>query len=315
MKNPLKQISPRASLSYALAPQLAFNFNTGIFFQLPPYTSFGYKENNKFVNQDNLKYIRTSHLVGGFEFNSKTNSKISIEAYYKKYDKYPFLLREQVSLANLGGDFGVVGNEASTSTSSGRTYGIEFLAQQRLYKGFYGILAYTLGNSEFEDKNKKLVPSAWDSRHTAVATLGYQLKRNWEVGVKFRAASGVPYTPNAPQSDIVALWDAIGQAIPDYANQLNTKRTNSFSTFDLRIDKKWYGKKITWNFYFDIQNATGASVARPLQILDRPLDANLKPIGNAATFVDANGIQRYKTKFINDSNGIPTPSIGLQIEF
>jgi hypothetical protein len=315
MKNPFKQISPRISIALALTPQLAANFNTGIFYQLPPYPSFGFKQNDVFINKDNLKYIRSSHLVGGLEYNTKTDTKFSIEGYFKKYNNYPFLLREQVTLANLGGDFGVVGNEASTSTSSGRTYGIELLAQQRFYKGFYGILAYTLGRSEFEDKDKNLVPSAWDSRHTAVATLGYQLKKNWEIGIKFRAASGVPYTPNAPQSDIVEIWDALGQAIPDYANQLNAKRTNGFSTFDFRVDKKWYGKKVTWNLYFDIQNATGANVTKPLQLLDRPLDANLKPIGNAEIFTDANGVKRYKTKFIEDGNGFATPSIGLQIEF
>ena len=315
MKNPFSQFSPRFSLSYALTPQLAFNFNTGIFNQLPPYPTLGYKQNSVFTNQANLKYIRASHLVGGFEFNTKSDSKISIEGYYKKYANYPFLLNERVTLANLGGDFGVIGNEPATSTSAGRTYGLEFLFQQRLFKGFYGILAYTFGHSDFEDKNGNLVASAWDSRHTAVATLGYQLKRNWEIGIKFRAASGVPFTPDAAESNIVAIWDANGRAIPDYANQLNANRTKGFSTFDFRIDKKWFGKKVTWNLYFDIQNALGATVSRPQTLLDRPLDANNKPIGEAPTFMDSKGLLRYKTKVINDASGNATPSIGLQVDF
>lgn len=315
MKNPLNQFSPRLSVSYALTPQLAFNFNTGIFNQLPPYPTLGFKQNNELTNQKNLKYIRASHLVAGLEFNTKMDSKISIEGYYKKYANYPFLLLQQVTLANLGGDFGVIGNEPAVSTSAGRTYGIEFLFQQRLYKGFYGILAYTLGHSQFEDKNGKYVSSAWDARHTAVATLGYQFKRNWEVGIKFRSATGVPYTPDAPESNIVALWNVNGRAIPDYTNQLNTQRTNSYATFDFRIDKKWYGKKVTWNLYFDIQNALGATVARPVTLLDRPLDADKKPIGEAPTFTDAKGILRYKTKVINDTSGNATPSIGLQVDF
>jgi hypothetical protein len=289
--------------------------NTGIFYQMPPYPTLGFKQNNDFVNQKNLKYIRTTHLVGGFEFNTQTDSKFSLEGYYKKYANYPFLLREQVTLANLGSDFGVIGNEPAASTSAGRTYGMELLFQQRLFKGFYGILAYTLGYSEFEDKNGKLVASAWDSRHTAVATLGYQFKRNWEAGIKFRAATGVPYTPDAPESNIVAVWNINGQAIPDYANQLNAARTNGYATFDFRIDKKWFGKKATWNVYFDIQNALGAVVSRPQLLLARPLDANLKPIGDAPIFTDSKGVKRYQTKYIDDSNAVPTPSIGLQVDF
>jgi hypothetical protein len=253
MGNPLNQFSPRFSLSYALTPQLSFNFNTGIFYQLPPYTALGFQENETFVNKNRLKFIRNTHFVTGFEYNTKFDAKISVEGYFKKYSNYPFLLREQITLANLGGDFGVIGNEPTESRSNGQTYGIEFLYQQRLYKGFYGIFAYTFGRSEFDDATGKLVPSAWDSRHIAVATLGYQFKRNWELGIKYRASSGLPYTPDAAESNIVEIWKTTGQAIPNYG-LLNTLRTNGFNTFDIRIDKKWFRKNITWNLYFDIQN-------------------------------------------------------------
>ena len=131
MQNPLNQLSPRLSLAYSITPQLSFNANTGIFYQLPPYTTLGFQENKVFVNQQNLKYIQAQHVVAGFEYNTKFDSKISVEGYFKKYKNYPFLTRNQVSLANLGADFGAVGNEPATSISEGRTYGIEFLFQQR----------------------------------------------------------------------------------------------------------------------------------------------------------------------------------------
>ena len=220
-----------------------------------------------------------------------------------------------MTLANLGSDFGVIGNEPAISTAKGRTYGVEFLCQQRLYKGFYGILAYTFGHSDFEDRTGKLTPSAWDVRHSAVATLGYQLKRNWEIGIKYRATSGYPYTPAAPESNIVAIWNANGQAIPDYFNNLNAKRTNGNLTLDARIDKNWYGKKTTWNLYLDVQNVFGKTISRPITLLDRPLDANLKPTGEAPIFTGANGVKRYKTKVIDDNQGNPTPSIGVQVDF
>ena len=314
MSNPLNQFSPRFSLSYALTPQLSFNFNTGIFYQLPPYTALGFQENKDFVNKNRLKFIQNTHFVGGFEYNTKFDAKISVEGYFKKYANYPFLLRQQVTLANLGGDFGVIGNEPTESRSKGQTYGIEFLYQQRLYKGFYGIFAYTFGRSEFEDAAGKLVASAWDSRHIAVATLGYQFKRNWELGVKYRASSGLPYTPDAQESNVKQIWDANGKGIPDYA-LLNTARTNGFNTFDIRIDKKWFKKNITWNLYFDIQNLLSAQVSRPVTLLNRPLDEKLKPTGEAKTFTDAKGLVRYETKQISDNQGNALPSIGLQVDF
>ncbi len=313
MVNPLNQLSPRFSLAYALTPQLSFNFNTGIFYQLPPYTALGFQDNKEFVNKDRLTYIRNSHVVAGFEFNTKFDSKISVEGYFKRYANYPFLLREQIALANLGGDFGVIGNEPAESRSKGRTFGVEFLYQQRLYKGFYGIFAYTYGRSEFENALGTLIPSAWDSRHIGTATVGYQL-RSWEFGVKFRTSTGLPFTPDDPLSNAVAVWNATGRATPDYT-RLNTLRTAGFATFDFRIDKKWYGKRVTWNLYFDVQNALSAAVSRPITVLDRPLDDAKRPIGDAAVFNDAKGIARYQTRQIQDTQGNALPSIGLQVDF
>ena len=65
----------------------------------------------------------------------------------------------------------------------------------------------------------------------------------------------------------------------------------------------------------DIQNALGATVNRSITLLDRPLDANLKPIGEAPTYTDAKGIVRYKTKVIESTQGNTTPALGVQIDF
>ncbi|MEO0042587.1 MAG: hypothetical protein RL329_2035, partial [Bacteroidota bacterium] len=317
MSNPLNQFSPRLSAAYALTPALSVNFNTGIYYQLPAYTVMGFQQNNVFVNKDALKFIRSSHVVGGFEYNTPFDSKITIEGYYKGYENYPFLLgqpADSIVLANLGGDFGVIGNQKAVSQSKGRSFGLEFLFQQRLYKGFYGIVAYTLGKSEFQDKKQQYVVSSWDSRHIIALTLGKQLGRNWEIGAKLRYQTGLPYTPDAAFSNIKNIWDRAGRALPDY-NLLNTARTNAINTLDFRVDKKWFYKKTTWNLYLDIQNALGSAVAREIHILDRPLDALKNPIGEAPTYLDANGVERYRWKTIDTATGNLIPSIGLTVEF
>lgn len=317
MSNPLEQFSPRFSLAYAITPQFSFNFNTGIYYQLPPYTVLGYKENGVLVNkQNNVKYIRNSQLVAGFELNTKTDSKISIEGYYKKWNNYPFLLRDSVTLANLGGNFGVIGNGPAVPRANGQSYGIEVLLQQRLYKGFYGIAAYTLGWSEFEDKNGKLTPSSWDARNILSLTLGKKFKKDWEIGMKWRFQAGLPRTPFSEASSLVANWEVNGGGILDY-NRLNTLRNNVSNTVDLRVDKKWFYKKFSLNLYLDIQNITGNAVNDPQLVLDRPLDANNVPIGNGIIVnPDAPAAQqRYKLKSLNSATGTPLPTIGIMIEY
>lgn len=317
MRNPLGQFSPRFSLAYALGERLSINFNTGIYYQLPPYTLIGYQEDGRFVNRDNkLDYIRNNHLVAGIEYNTAANSRFTVEAFYKTWKDYPFLLRDSVALANLGGDFGVIGNEPAIPFADGRSYGLEFLFQQRLYKGFYGIAAYTLGWSQFQDKNQQFVPSSWDSRHIFSLTMGKQFRRNWEMGINWRFQSGLPFTPFSEQSSLVANWNVNFRGIPDF-DRINSQRRTAGNTIDFRVDKRWFFKKWSMNLYLDLENLTGNAIGTDQLILDRPRDEAGKPIGGP---IIANpnapvNQQRYKVKTINNAQGTLLPSIGVMIEW
>ncbi|MEQ8702635.1 MAG: TonB-dependent receptor [Phaeodactylibacter sp.] len=317
MSNLAEQFSPRFSASYALTERLSFNFNTGIYYQLPPYTVLGYQEDGTFVNRENgVRYIRNDHIVAGFEFNTASNSKISIEGYYKYYYNYPFLLRDSITLANLGGDFGVLGNEPVVPRSEGRSYGLEFLFQQRLFQGFYGIASYTLGWSEFEDKNGDFIPSSWDARHIANVVIGKRFGKNWEVGVNWRFQTGLPFTPFDRQASALVLnWDANGRGVRNF-DLLNTRRADLVSAIDIRIDKKWFFDKWSLNLFLDIENVTGNGVGNDQLILDRPLDENGQPIGGGVIVNPDAPLneQQFRLKTINDAAGTVVPSIGLQIE-
>ena len=98
-----------------------------------------------------------------------------------------------VSLANKGGGFEVLGNEAILSLGEGKTSGLEFLFQQKLAKNFYGILAYTYFSSEFSGLDGILRPSVWDSRHLISFSGGYKLRKNWEISARWRYAGKNPY--------------------------------------------------------------------------------------------------------------------------
>ncbi|MBS3993046.1 MAG: TonB-dependent receptor [Bacteroidetes bacterium] len=310
MNNPLKQFSPRFSASYAITDKLSVNFNTGIYYQLPPYTVLGYRNNNlELVNKQNgVTYIQSNHIVSGFEFNPTFNAKISIEGFYKKYKNYPFLVNDRISLANLGGDFGVIGNEEVTSNSNGRSYGIEFLAQQKLSTSIFGILSYTYVRSEFTNKDNKYIASSWDNKHLLNITLGKKLNRNWEIGAKFRLLGGAPYTPyNYEISALKAVWDVTQQGVFDW-NKLNEKRNPTAHTLDLRVDKKWYYKTWSLNVYLDVQNVYNFK-ATTQSYLDVVKDTD----GNLVT--DTSKPNSYKLYEIDNTTGTILPSIGIMVGF
>lgn len=318
MSNLLQQFSPRLSIAYALTERMSVNFNTGIYYQLPPYTILGYQENGEFVNKNNrVKYIQSNHIVAGLEYNTASNSKITLEGYFKYYSDYPFLLRDSISLANLGGDFGVIGNEPTVSIGEGRTYGMELLFQQRLYKGFYGIASYTLGWSEFKDKNGDYVSSAWDSRHILNLTIGKSFKHNWEVGINWRLQTGLPFTPfDRENSALISNWNVNGRALLNY-DLINTERQENFTNLNIRIDKKWNFKKWDLNLYLDVQNLLGTTIPLDILILDLPLDENGTPIGQPTiTNPDAPvNEQKYQLKTLTDESGTRIPTLGIVVGF
>jgi hypothetical protein len=315
MSNMLEQFSPRLSLAYNLSSNLALNANVGRYFQLPPYTVLGYREADVLFNQGNVDYIQADHAVLGLEYITASSSKLTLEAYYKIYSNYPYLVEDDITLANLGGDFGVIGNDRISSTANGEAYGLEFLFQQRLYKGFYGIGSYTLGWSKFDDSMGELVPSSWDSRHILNLTVGKKFGKDWELGVNWRYQTGLPYTPFSDVSNQVSFWNINNAGIRDYT-QINTQRAAASNTIDLRIDKKWFFDKFTLNLYFDIENIFGNAVGSPIMLLDRELDGDGLPIGPALIEnpTDPIGDQRYKVKLQDVTQGTPIPSLGILFE-
>jgi outer membrane receptor for ferrienterochelin and colicin len=310
MINPLKQLSPRFAASYVITEKVSFNFNTGRYFQLPPYTILGYRNAQGLLeNKDNgIKYIMSDHIVSGFEYNTGKFAKITIEGFYKQYNNYPFLIRDSISLANLGADFGVIGNEPASPNSKGRSYGVEFLAQQKLSKSVYGIFSYTFVRSEFTDKSGKYKPSAWDNRHIVNMTGGKRLPKNWELGMRFRLQGGAPYTPyDLLLSSQRTVWDVRQQGILDF-NRVNEERFPVVHAMDIRIDKKWFRKKWSFNLYLDVQNIYNFQ-AQTLPFINVVRDAKGQPVTDPAN------PSAYQTYLIPNTAGTRLPSIGLMLEF
>lgn len=309
MKNPFNQFSPRIAFSYLLNDTWSLNSSVGIYHQLPSYTLLGFRDNfNVLANQNTLKYLQSNHLVSGLEFRPNESSKITVEGFYKDYKNYPFSIRDQISLANLGADFGVIGNEAVTSTSKGRAYGFEVFAQKKSYNGLYGILSYTFVKSEFKDRLNTYVPSTWDNRHLLTITGGKKLKRNWEVGAKFRLVGGRPYTPyDYDASSIIENYSISNQGILDYEH-INSNRFGTFTQLDVRVDKTWYWKKFSLNFYIDIQNLLISEIEQQSFLIPKQ-DAN----GN--NLIDPSDNTRYILEEIDNSDGNILPRFGFIVDF
>lgn len=319
MSNLLNQLSPRVSVSYLLTTGIYLNFNTGRYYQLPAYTTLGFKDENGIaVNKENdLKYIQADHYVAGLEWLPDNKSKFSVEGFYKIYDKYPFSLRDSISLASKGADFGIFGSEPVTSTGEGRAYGAEVLYRNRDLLGFNLILSYTLVRSETKPLKANLVdrdwiPTSWDNVHLLNITGFRKFNKNWQVGFKWRYVGGQPYTPiDLAASSRVLNWDITGLEVKDLT-RFNSERFSPFHQLDLRVDKEWFLDNLTLNLYLDVQNLYNYTTAGT-EFLVQQLDDNGEPsIINPSLPIEQ---QQYVMVAEQTSVGTLLPTVGIIVKF
>ena len=308
-----RTFSPRGAISYALTDRWNLNASVGQYYKIPPATILGFtSEAGAPLNKD-ARYIRSTHYVAGVEFLPTPARRLTLEGFYKRYGQYPVSVRDGLSLANLGGDFSALGNEAITSDGVGRTWGVELFAQQRLTRGLFVVFSYTYFRSEFSGRDGVLRPSAWDTRHLLSGLLGRQFGKGWQIGLKYRLAGGSPYTPYNEAASRANFFTT-GTAVLDYA-RLNTERTSLFQQFDFRIDKQLNFRRTALDVYFDVTNAFLFNNPGPPQYTFQ------RDVADPTTFASTDGLpvrpdgsNAIPVK-LTDSSPLVVPTIGVIFRF
>ena len=308
MKDLSDQLSPRLSLSYQLTEHWSLSGNAGLYYQLPPYTALGFKNNNGlYANKYALRYMQVSQGSVGLNWRKGDTFEVSVEGFYKDYDKIPLSVADGIPLTCKGNDYGVIGNELLTSTAQGRSYGAELLLKWLVAKKLNLASSFTLFKSEYRtDKESEYIASAWDNRFIFNLRGTYNLPRHWSVGMKVSCIGGAPYTPyNADKSSLVTAWNAQGKPYYDYT-RYNEERLPAFTQVDIRIDKTFYLKRCMLGFYIDLQNIACSKLKQADVLMSTGVIKNPDaPIAE----------QRYVMKSLKQESGTLLPTLGITFEY
>ena len=307
MKQLWKQLSPRLSASYKLSEQWILNGSAGLYHQLPPYTALGYKNNDGTYLNKALRYMRVMESSIGADWHLHDRIMISAEGFFKRYNRIPLSLQDNIPLACKGNDYGVVGNEPLASTADGRAYGLETMFRWQVSGRFNLVSSFTLYKSEYRNHSgDDYIPSAWDNRFILNMSGTYNLPKRWSIGGKVSYIGGAPYTPyDEDKSSLVQAWDAKGQPYYDYS-LYNTGRLPDFAQLDVRVDKSFYFRRCMVGLYLDLQNVTGSKLKQPDVIMSTGVIEN--PAAPAPE-------QRYKMKYLKQESGTLLPTLGVTVEF
>ena len=231
-------------MSYFLTESTNLNFSTGIYRQAPSYIWLSVPENR------DLEPIQVNQYILGISHNLRDDTRVKLESFYKDYSKYPSSnLRPYLVLANTGAGFGgsednfsTFGLESLSSDGKGYSRGIELSVQKKSSRiNHYGIASITFSETKFTGLDGIERTGQYDQRWIASLSAGYIFNEKWEAAVKFRYATGSPYTPFNPDGT---------QNVFDYL----TRTLKDTHGLDVRVDRRWDFEGWALITYLDIQN-------------------------------------------------------------
>lgn len=238
-------VSPRFSVSYIISELATLSFSTGVYHQSPSYIWLAAFPSNK-----DLKPVRVYQYVLGYERKLRDDIRMKLEGFYKDYNNYPTSrLRPYLVLANTGAGFGggddnfsAFGLEPLVSDGKGFARGIEFSMQKKASQTpHYALLSITYSESFFTGLDRIQRAGSYDQKWIFNLSAGYKFSSKWETSMKFRFATGNPYTPFNPDGT---------QSVVNY----NANRFEPLHSLDIRFDRRWDFENLSLITYLDVQN-------------------------------------------------------------
>lgn len=309
MANPLRQLSPRISASYALTEQWNLNANLGRYVMQPSYTSLGFRGvGGDLVNQnENVTFTGSNQAVLGLEYKPSLKVRFTLEGFYKAYDHYAMSVAEGISMASKGTEYGQVGDEQIVTNGKGRAYGVEFLAKVWELDGLNVSSTLTLFKSEFTNAAGVYLPSSWDVGRLFNLQASYKFGKSWNLAGRWHYSGGSPYTPiDEALSSVKTVWDSRHLPYIDYS-RYNSERLGLSHMLDLRLDKEFYFKKWMLDLYMDVQNVYAYKNE------SSPIYTNLDTNGSPVT--DSSDPSRYVLRQIPNFGGTVLPTLGIMVKF
>jgi TonB family protein len=242
-QTPLLTADPRLAVRWTVLPSLTLKGGIGLYHS-PPSLQAG-EADPTFGNPDlGSRYALQTSL--GAEWNIRPDLLLSVEGFYNQLWDIP------VSTSALIERNGQLVPQNLVNEGRGRIWGFEVLFRQALTRRLFGWIAYTFSRSERIDHPG----SPWrlfdfDQTHVLTAIASYKLGAGWEIGGRFRYATGNPQTPV-----VGAVKDDLTDSFVPLFGPVNSLRLPAFVQLDVRIDKVWVFDNWSLDLYLDVQNVT-----------------------------------------------------------
>jgi hypothetical protein len=195
---------PRFGMSYQLNPQNTVSFGYGLHSQLQSlpiyFTNYTAPDGTTIQTNRDLDFVRSHHLVAGYDKMFGPNLHLKIEAYYQSiFDAAVDSLPSTFSMLNEGADFGNPDNSFLVNNGKGENYGLDLTLEKFFSNQYYFMVTGSLYDSKYQASDEQWRNTAFNGRYMLSVVAG----KEWKVGnmntigvdIKYKGAGGRYYTP------------------------------------------------------------------------------------------------------------------------
>ncbi len=256
--NSTTSLDPRLSAKYQITPYQSLSFAYGQHSQLLPMGLYFYTQQDTLDGQItsrqpnfDLNHIRSQHLIGAYNFYTKTGFKFSLEAYYQALQNVP-VQSDPTSTYWFLNTRGFIPNEGLIGDGKGKNYGVDLAVEKFFSNQIYFLLTYSRFESKMELADGTEYNTEFASGFSSTYTLGkefvFKNGKTLQVGARILYNGGFRYTPfDATLSQLAGRYVADSKRLLD-------ERVDPYARIDARLAYRWNKKGYAGRLSLDIQN-------------------------------------------------------------
>jgi len=238
-------LAPRASARWDVVPGYAITAAYGQYHQAPDP-----EELSAVFGTPDLALQKATHITAGQSL--KITPTLSAEVVGFRKTMKDLVVRSRLTNPILA--------RSLTQNGEGRSYGVQLLLRQEMWKGFFGWVSYAISRSERrvegEEDYRKF---DFDQPHV-LSIVGSQEIGRWTFGARFRYATGNPRTPVE-----ASTYDARTDRYDPVFGPQNSIRIPAFWQLDLRVERMFpLGEQVRLLVFADVQNVTSRENAEEI---------------------------------------------------
>ena len=238
-------IEPRVSVRYAFTPEISAKAAYGQYHQSPQPEDL-----SAIFGTPTLALSHAEQSLAGTTMQMTEALSVEVTGFYSTMDNLPVRAQSESPLVA----------HALDQTGIGRRYGMQFLLREQKIGRFFGWVSYTISRSERKDApNLGWRLFDYDQPHVFTALGSYDLGLGFDVGARFRFASGYPRTPVTG-----SYYDATTDTYQPLFGYHNSIRIPSFYSLDVRLSKRFKIGRTDAEAYLDVQNVTNHANAEEI---------------------------------------------------